>query len=105
MKMDNPNEVQPIDCHVQRLLESAVKKYHIHVKNLDKPTRGERLEAALAMNDEQDGILSAEIMIGRALTREDDSVHFMLMMRGMSPQDPRTFYDGFAHQYWPGTKR
>ena len=106
--MENPNEVQPIDGYVKNLLEHIVKKYDVLVKDLNAPTRGERLEAALAAQSESNGFYSMEIMVGRRVSSDDPkdvSLHFLLLTQGLHPQDPREFYAGFAHQYWPNTEK
>lgn len=48
--MDNLDEIQPIDGYVSNLLENIKKKHNLDI-NLDNPTRGQRLEAALAIKD------------------------------------------------------
>ena len=104
--VDELNEVQPIDGYVRGLLEYATKKYNIKI-DLNGPTRGQRLEVALAMKNEEAGFYSIEIMVGRRVSSDDPKdqpLHFMLLTQGMFPQDPRRFYEGFAHQYWPEGK-
>ena len=94
------NEVQPIDEYVRGLLKHAKEKYMIDI-DLDKPTRAQRLEVALAMQNEGHGFCSAEIMVGRRISSNEDDVTFLLTTQKMCPQDPRKFYDDFAHDYWP----
>ena len=97
------NEVQPIDGYVGGLLKHAKEKYNINI-DLDKPTRAQRLEAALAMQNEGNGFCSMEIMVGRRVDSSDPFVETFLMLKmaqALGPSNPRSFYDGFAHQYWP----
>ena len=96
--MSNLNEIQPIDEHVRSLLEEAKERYHLDI-NVGQLTRGQRLEAAVAMRDQEKGIYSLEIMVGRKINSSDTVVAFLLFAQAVSPQDPRTFYDAFAHQY------
>jgi len=98
-KMLELNEVQPIDGYVSTLLRNAKEKYDLDI-DLDNPTRGQRLEAALAMKDESGGFYSMELMVGRRMS-SDDPLAMILVVQAMTPQDPRTFYEGFAHQYHP----
>jgi hypothetical protein len=102
--MDDLSKVQPIDGYVKRMLEGIVEKYQIQVKDINNPTRGERLEAALAAQNEADGFYSMELMVGRRVSSDDpkdESLIMLLFMNRMAPSDPRTFYAGFAHQYSP----
>ena len=102
--MDDLSKVQPIDGYVKRMLEGIVEKYQIQVKDINNPTRGERLEAALAAQNEADGFYSMELMVGRRVSSDDPkdkSLIMLLFMNRMAPSDPRTFYAGFAHQYQP----
>lgn len=101
---DTLDEIQPVDGYIYNLLEIAKEQYGLDI-DLDKPTRSQRLEVALAMKDEADGFYSMEIMVGR---RVDSSEHFaqtfamLRMAEAMNPRsDDRKFYDGFAHQYYP----
>ena len=94
------DEVQPVDGYVKELLEYAVKRYNVNV-DLESPTRGQRLEAALAMQKEANGFSSMEIMVGRRISSNETDMAFLLMAQKMCPGDPRHFYEGFAHQYWP----
>jgi|SRR3989338_1354894 len=101
--MNDLNEVQPIDGYVRTLLEMARERYHLNL-DLENPTRGQRLEAALAMKDEANGLYSMELMVGRRVSTDDPKdqpLHFMLSTQSVFPQDPRRFYEGFAHQYCP----
>ena len=100
--MNDLNEVQPIDGYVRNLLEYAKVRYHLNI-DLDNPRRSQRLEAALAMKDEANGFYSMELMVGRRVS-SDDPLAFMLLTQAMFPQDPRRFYEGFAHQYCPEKK-
>ena len=100
--MDNLNEIQPIDGYVSNLLENIKKKHNLDI-NLDNPTRGQRLEAALAIKDEAGGFYSMEIMVGRRVDSSEQIAQtfgFLRLTEAMNP-NPRKFYDGFAHQYWP----
>ena len=101
--MPKTNEVQQIDGYVRRLLERAKEKYSLNI-DLDNPTRDQRLEAALAMQKEEDGFFSMEIMVGRKIDGSDKMVDTFAMLRlaqSLSPSDPRIFYNGFHHQYYP----
>ena len=98
--MSELNEVQPIDGYVRSLLENAKERYHLDI-DLNNPTRGQRLEAALAMKDEANGFCSMELMVGRRVDSDEQGLTFLLMAQAMFPQDPKKFYDGFAHLYWP----
>jgi len=100
---DSLDEIQPIDGYVRNLLESAVKNYHVKV-DLENPTRGQRLEAALAMQNEGNGFYSIEIMVGRRVDSSEPFVQtlsFLKITQAMFHQDLKIFYDGFAHLYWP----
>ncbi len=100
--MDNLDEIQPIDGYVSNLLETIKKKYGLDI-NLDNPTRGQRLEAALAIKDEADGFYSMEIMVGRRVDSSEQMAQtfgFLRLAEAMNP-NPRKFYDGFAHLYQP----
>ncbi len=101
------SEVQPIDGYVKGVLEYAVKKYDLKI-NTENPTRGERLEAALALDkgESDNGFTAMEVMVGRRVSSDDPKdqpLWFMLIVRTKSP-DPRAFYLGFAHQYHPKTE-
>ena len=102
--MDNLNEVQPIDGYVSTLLEKISKQHNILI-DLDNPTRAQRLEAALAIKDESSGFNSMEIMVGKRVGANEEfaqifgRLRLAEAMRGN--RDPRRFYEGFAHQYWP----
>ena len=101
--MSDLNEVQPIDEYVRSLLESASEKYNLDI-DLDSPTRGQRLETALAMKDEANGFYSMEIMIGRRVDSSEQTAETFGMLKiaeAFGPLNPRKFYEGFAHQYWP----
>jgi len=100
--MYDPDEVQPIDEYVRERLKYAKEKYNLKI-DLDKPTRGQRLEAALAMKDE-DPWCSMEIMVGRRVDSSEELGRTLAMLQiaeALGPSDPRRFYAGFAHQYWP----
>lgn len=101
------DEIQPIDGYVEMLLENAVKKYNVKI-DLENPTRSQRLEAALALQNEANGWNSIEIMAGRRVDASEPAAQdysFLTMAQAMSPQDPRKFYEGFAHIYWPEEKK
>lgn len=97
--MDDLSKIQPVDGYVKRLLENAKKRYSLNI-DLENPTRGQRLEAALAMEDVANGFYSMEIMVGERVS-SDDPLVMLLLMQGMSPQNPRRFYEGFAHRHYP----
>lgn len=100
--MSDSNEVQPIDGYVRSLLEHAVRRYNLKI-DLRNPTRGQRLEVALAMQHEADGFYSMEIMVGRRVDSSESMAQVFAMLRitqTVGPSDPRDFYEGFAHQYW-----
>lgn len=102
--VDELSEAQLVDGYVISLLEHAIKKYDVRI-DLDKPTRGQRLEAALAMKDEEHGFYSMEIMVGRRVDASEQLAQtfgFLRITETMSGNpNPRRFYEGFAHQYWP----
>ena len=101
--MENPNEVQPIDGYVRHLLETVAKNRGVNI-DLDRPTRAQRLEAALAFQNESNGWYSMEIMVGRRVGSSDPfAITFTMlkMAEAMGRSDPQRFYSGFAHQYWP----
>ena len=101
--MGNPNEVQPIDGYVKQLLETVAKGHRIPI-DLDRPTRAQRLEAALAIENESNGWYSMEIMVGRRVdSNEPFAMTFTMlkMAKALGRSDSRKFYDDFAHQYWP----
>lgn len=92
------NEVQPISNYVRALLEDAKNRYNISI-DLKNPTRGQRLEAAIAMKDKASGLNSMEIMVGERIDSGDPRTA-LLLMQLISPQEPREFYAGFRHDYW-----
>ena len=100
----NHDEVQPVDGYVLNLLKIAKEEHGLDI-DLERPTRSQRLEAALAMKDESDGFYSMEIMIGRRVSSNEEFAQTFAMLKmaeAMNPRsDDRKFYDGFAHQYWP----
>ena len=99
--MSNLDEIQQIDEYVRSLLRNANKKYGLKI-DLDKPTRGQRLEAALAMQDEGDGFYSMEIMVGRRVNSSEGLAEMFCMLRlaqALELSDPRKFYEGFSHRY------
>ena len=101
--MNNPNEVQPVDSYIQRMLERLVEEHKLKI-NPKRPTRAQRLEAALAIQDEHFGYYSMEIMVGRRVDAGEDFVGTFTMLKlanSCGKMDARSFYDGFAHQYWP----
>ncbi len=100
--MNNLNQVQPIDEYVRDLLTHAKERFGVKV-DLENPTRGQRLEVALVMQHESQGFPSMEIMVGRRVSSDEPLVR-MMVTQAKSPQDPRRFYEGFAHQYWPESK-
>lgn len=69
--------------------------------NVTNPTRGQRLETALAMKSESNGFSSMEIMVGRRVSSNEQQLVQLLLLQQMFSRDPREFYDGFAHRYWP----
>ncbi|MDD5191944.1 MAG: hypothetical protein PHH54_05030 [Candidatus Nanoarchaeia archaeon] len=100
----NPlDEVQPVDGYVRGLLERAVKKHNIKV-DLENPTRRQRLEAALVLQNENNGWSSMEIMVGKRIDASEphaETYDFLMGVQRTCPQDPRRFYEGFAHNHWP----
>ena len=106
-KIPNPvsgcDEIQPIDSSVRMHLEQAVKRYNVKV-DLENPTRGQRLEAALALQNDSNGWGSIEIMAGRRVDTSEPAAQdysFLTMAQAMSPQNPRKFYEGFGRQKLP----
>lgn len=102
-QIDNLDEIQPVDDYVHTLLKSAKERYGLDI-DLNKPTRSQRLEAALAMKDEDSGFYSMEIMVGRRVSSSEQSAEMFAMLRlaeELGPSNPRRFYAGFAHQYHP----
>jgi len=100
------DEFQPIDGYVCGLLERARKKHGVKI-TLNRPTREERLEAALALHVEANGFYSMEIMVGRRVDSSESmalTFAFLRIAETMNP-NPRRFYDGFAHQYWPENEK
>lgn len=97
--MENPSKIQPVDGYVKQLLQDARERYGLNI-DLENPTREQRLEAALAMKDEENGFYSMEIMVGERVSRNDPLV-MLLLIREMFPEEPRRFYDGFAHRHYP----
>ena len=99
------NQVQPIDAYVRNLLEIASQRFGVQI-DLENPTRGQRLEAAMAMKDESDGFSSMEIMVGRCVGTEEAVAKFFTVRKlaeaisGKPISDLRQFYAGFTHQYW-----
>lgn len=102
--MTDLNEVQPIDGYVRSLLETVAKNYNLQT-DLDRPTRAQRLEAALAIQDDANGWCSMEIMVGRRVSLTEPFAQTFVMLKMAETvggrRDSRRFYEGFAHQYWP----
>ena len=100
--MSDLNEIQPIDNYIIKLLYNARLNYDLHF-NPSKPTRGQRLDAAVAMENENGGFYSMEIMIGRKVDENDPLIEiFEITKMGRRPDtDSRTFYNDFAHTYNP----
>ena len=101
--MNNLDETQPVDGYVRSLLKSVTKRYNLSI-DLDRPTRSQRLEAALAIKDEANGFYSMEIMVGHRVDSSEPMAQTFTMLRiaeALGHSDPRRFYEGFAHQYWP----
>ena len=86
-------------------LRTAKEKYGVNI-NLDAPTRGQRLEAALAMREEAEGWYSMEIMGGKWVGANDLFQRVWLGHKSFASSDEdsqRRLYAGFAlsHQYCP----
>ena len=52
--VDSRDEVQPVDGYVLRLLKNVKERFGLDI-DLEGPTREQRLDAALAMQNEEDG--------------------------------------------------
>jgi len=105
--MENLDEIQPIDDYVKGLLEYAAKKYNLEI-DVDKPTRAQRLEAALAIKDEDAGFSAMEIMVGKRISSDEPAAQnfgFLRIAHACGHSDPEKFYAGFAHLYWPDNKK
>ncbi|MBR9705740.1 hypothetical protein GOV14_01775 [Candidatus Pacearchaeota archaeon] len=104
---ENLDVVQPVDGYVLGLLRRAKETYDLDI-DLENPTRGQRLDAALVMEHESDGFSSMEIMLGKRVSSfspEDEDFKFLKMANSLNGNpNPRTFYGGFAHSYWPDKK-
>ncbi len=108
MLEDELYQVQPIDGYVKRLLEFANREYNLGI-NIESPTRKQRLEAALkiaeaGVPDKHSAEWSAiEIMVGRRIdsSEEKAGLYAMLLLDPQKTADPREFYSGFQHDYWP----
>lgn len=101
--MNDLLEVQPVDGYVAGLLRYAKIKLGVNI-DLANPTRGQRLDAALALHKRGGQHSSIEIMVGRRIDAGEEfaqTISFLRIAQAISPQDPREFYDGFAHQYQP----
>ncbi len=101
--MENPDAVQPIDNYVRNILEYVVKKHGVKI-DLDRPTRAQRLEAALAIQNESNGWSSMEIMVGKRVGSNDSFAMtwtVLKMAEDMGTPNPQRLYGGFAHQYFP----
>ncbi len=99
----NQDQVQLVDGYVLNLLKIAKEEHGLDI-DLERPTRNQRLEAALVMKDEADGFYSMEIMVGRRVSSNEEFAQTFAMLKmaeTMNPSNDRKFYDGFAHQYWP----
>ena len=97
----NPNEIQPIDSYVKGVLEHVKRNHSLRI-DTENPTRGQRLEAAV-MLDNKDPWAAAEIMIGKRVGATDDDgklLQEMMILRAFK-REIRHFYSGFAHRYWP----
>jgi len=101
--MDELNEVQPIDGYVSSVLEQIKEEHRLNIDPYN-PTRGQRLEAALAVKHVNNGYTAMEIMVGRrvdAADSKDQALHMLLMINALHPSgNDANFYNGFAHQYW-----
>jgi len=97
------DEVQPVDTYVKSLLMHAKETGKVSV-DVQKPTRGQRLEAALFFDQQGDEWSGIEIMMGKRIDAQDrvaQTANFMMLEKAMFGGDPRRFYGGFAHCYWP----
>lgn len=102
-KFEGSDEIQPIEEYVRLLLKTAEEEHGIDV-DLDNPTRGQRLEAALAMKDEAGGFYSMEIMVGRQVNAREPTAEKFAELRvsgAINLLGPRVFYEQLKHQYWP----
>lgn len=102
--MTEDDIVQPVDGYVSQLLEYA-KKQGVEV-DTTKPTRGQRLEAALYFDSCNHRHTAMEIMIGKRINAQDPErgeLFFMTLSREYqnTPESIRSFYDGFSHRYFP----
>ena len=101
------DQVQPVDGYVLSLLEGIKDKHGLDI-DLNRPTKSQRLEAALAIKDKAQGFYSMEIMVGRRVDSSEEFAQTFGMLRiaeAMNPQsDDRKFYEGFAHQYDPNQR-
>lgn len=100
--MTEDNKIQPVDSYVLSILEHA-KRRGVQV-DLENPTRGQRLEAALYFDKEGDNHKAMEIMIGKRVgtnDREAEEFFFMKMSRAFhnNPESIRSFYACFSHRY------
>lgn len=99
------DEIQPIDSYVRNILKTAKERYGLDI-DLDKPTRSQRLEVALAMKDEANGFYSMEIMVGRRVgSSEQLALTFGIfrLAEEAGSSDPKGLYGGslLDHQYYP----
>lgn len=84
-----------VDCYVKMLLKNV---------GIDKetPSREDRLKAALIYHTKGDKFSPIEIMVGRRVDSSEPFAKTMaFLMVANQGKDPRTFYEGFAHQYYP----
>jgi hypothetical protein len=102
IKIINSGENEPIDEYVRDQLRNISAKFGLKI-DVDNPTREQRLEAALAISDQDNGFYSMEIMVGRRVDSSEEFAQTFAMLRlaeAMNPSsNPRKFYSGFAHQY------
>jgi len=117
--MDGLNDIQPIDDYIKSLLKYAKEKYNLNI-DPEKPTRAQRLEAALELTYDVNykdpypyilpGYKPALIMIGRKLdsgpAQKDliDKLYESEFIEMWSKKDKlalKKFYNQFAHNYWP----
>ena len=101
--MNGLNEVQPVDGYVRMLLKNVAETHGLEI-DLDRPTRAQRLEAAIAIKDVDNGWSSIEIMVGKRVDGSDPLAETLVRVQMANPDrvsNPELFYSGFGHQYFP----
>ncbi len=89
--------VQPIDGYVKILLKNVDV-------DPDNVSRADRLKAAMKYHNQGDSFSAMEIMVGRRVDSSENAARMyaqLLIVNKMTNGNPESFYEGFAHIYYP----